>query len=147
VFFIREQCWPTFPVIKNDPRATPSYKQVLEAILKVEKDLGLLSDWSNDDVPYVQFRLNSHERPEAAVAYQKDFTNIGSLYFQQIDTREAKEGILHLQELQHIDYTQFHPFRIDPRTIDEVPIHHCSICGWEHDGEHQGKRMLSVENF
>lgn len=139
VFFIREQCHPTFPVIRDDPRATPSYRQVLEAILKVEKELGLLSRWS-DDAPSIQFRLNSHERPEAAVAYQRDYSDLGSYHFQQIDTREAAEGILHLQELQHIDRNQFHPFRIDPRTIKDVPIHPCSICGWEHDGQHlQGR--------
>jgi hypothetical protein len=107
------------------------------AILQVEAELRLASQWSdNDDVPYVQFRLNSHERPEAAVAYQRDHTEIASLYFQQINTSEAREGILHLQELQHIDRTQFHPFRVDPRTIDEVPEHHCSICGWLHNGQH-----------
>jgi hypothetical protein len=122
-------------VIKNDPRATPSYRQVHSAILEVEKELGLVSDWS-DDAPCVQFRLNSHERPEAAVAYQKDFREVASLYFQQIDTKEAAEGILHLQELQHINFNEFHPFRIDPRTLKTVPAHSCSICGWEHNGEH-----------
>ena len=136
VFFIREQCWPTFPVIKDDPRATPSYRQVFNAILEVEKELGLASEWSNEDVPHIQFRLNSHERPEGGVAYARDFTEIASLHFQQINTNEAREGILHLQELQHIDFTQFHPFRIDPKTIDNVPEHHCSICGWLHNGQH-----------
>ena len=32
VFLIREQCWPTFPVIEDDSRATPSYRQVHLAI-------------------------------------------------------------------------------------------------------------------
>jgi hypothetical protein len=76
----------------------------------------------------------SHERPEASAAYQKDYQ--ASLYFKPIDTREAKEGILHLQELLHIDHSQFHPFRIDPRTIKAQPLHNCKICGWEHSGLH-----------
>src|SRR6185503_6914865 len=80
------------------------------------------------------YRLNSHERPEAATAYLKDFGS--PLYFEQIDTAQAKEGILHLQELQHVDYDEFHPFRIDPRTLKTVPMHQCRICGWGHNGGH-----------
>jgi hypothetical protein len=138
VFFIREQCWPTFPTyprLEDDPRATPSYRQVHVAILQVEKGLGLKSRWDSD-VPCIQFRLNSHERPEAAVAYYRDHTDLESLMFDQIDTREAKEGILHLQELQHIDYDQAHPFRVDPRSVKDVPEHLCRICGWYHTGSH-----------
>ena len=41
-----------------------------------------------------------------------------------------------LQQLQHINYNEFHPFRIDPRTIKDTPIHLCPICKWEHTGKH-----------
>jgi hypothetical protein len=135
VFFLREQCWPTFPLVKDDPRAVPSYRQVHVAIVEVERQLGLSSKWTNDR-PCIQFRLNSHERPEAAVAYWKDHIGLEPLVFQQIDTKEAAEGTLHLQELQHINYNEFHPFRIDPRTIKDTPMHVCPICKWEHTGKH-----------
>lgn len=135
VFFVREMCWPTYPPISNDPRSDPSYGQLHPAILAVEKSLGIASSWKQDAMS-IQFRLMSHERPEAATAYWKDHKGHEPLSFQQIDTKEAKEGILHLQELQHIDKTMYHPFRVDPRTIDSVPSHLCRICGWHHDGEH-----------
>jgi hypothetical protein len=41
-----------------------------------------------------------------------------------------------LQEFQHIDYSQYHPFRIDPLTVPTLPLHFCKLCGWEHSGEH-----------
>lgn len=145
IFFLREQCWPTFPVVKDDSRATPSYRQTHEAILEVEKQLGLKSTWSEKEAS-IQFRLNSHERPEAAVAYRKDHKDLEALNFHQINTAEAAEGILHLQELQHVDMNQVHPFRIDPRTLEAIPRHKCSICGWAHNGRHlQGRpRALYV---
>ena len=132
-------CWPTFPVIHNDPRATPSYRQIHEEILKVEQEMGIKSDYDNNGLS-ISFRLFSHERPEGAVAYWRDHSDLKPLMFQQIDTKEAREGILHLQEFQHIDYSQFHPFRIDPRTLKDVPKHLCRICGWKHNGQHlQGR--------
>jgi hypothetical protein len=138
VFFIREACWPTFPVIANDPREFPSYGQVYKFILEVEKSLGISSQYSHDsNALNVIFRLNSHERPEGKTGYEKDFAHLGgALYFRQIDTKEARQGILHLQELQHVDKTMYHPFRIDPRTLKAVPMHFCKICGWKHNGEH-----------
>jgi hypothetical protein len=138
IFFLREMCWPTFPPVSNDPRATPSYGQLHVAILEVEKSMGILSRHDRDKLS-ILFRLFSHERPEGAVAYWRDHGELSRrepLMFDPIDTKEAKEGILHLQELQHINYSQYHPFRIDPRTLNEVPKHDCRICGWKHNGEH-----------
>lgn len=134
VFFIREACWPTFPVKRDDPREHPSYGQVYKFILEVERSLGMLSFSTHGEGLNVVYRLNSHERPEAAASYRKDFGR--PLVFRQIDTKEAKEGILHLQELQHVNYDEFHPFRIDPRTLESVPKHQCTICKWKHNGEH-----------
>lgn len=135
LFFLREQCWPTFPPIQNDPRATPSYGQVHKAILEVERELGMKAAYSRDDL-CVTIRLNSHERPEAAVAYRKDYGT--PLSFEQINTNQAREGILHLQELHHINKLEAHPFRIDPRS--DTPWHRCEVCGWEHAGSHlQGR--------
>src|SRR5262249_52621516 len=79
-----------------------------------EKQFGVLSQPSEDRM-CIRLRLMSHERSEASAAYAKDYTT--ALYFQLINTKEAKEGILHLQELLHVDPEQFHPFRIDPRTV------------------------------
>ena len=133
VFFIREMCWPTFPPIAADPRANPSYGQLHKAMIECERSMGIQSNWNSDRLS-IEFRLMSHERPEASVAYFRDYGN--PLMFQQIDTKEAKEGILHLQELQHVDYNQFHPFKVDPRTFKDVDMHLCRICGWEHRGAH-----------
>lgn len=146
VFFIREMVWPTFPPIQNDPRANPSYGQLHKAMLEYEKDAGIgglpLEKKRNDgddvaprlEAVEMRFRLVSHERPEAAAAYRKDFGK--PLHFQPIDTAEAKEGVLHLQEFLHVNFDEYHPFRIDPRTFDSIPAHDCAVCGWRHAGEH-----------
>lgn len=137
VFFFREMCWPNWPQITPDPRANPSTRQLHIAIFEYEKSLGLSKrDWSRRDDLSVDFRLFSHERPEAAIAYWQDHPDLEPLIFEQIDTAQAKEGILHLQNYLHIDYTQYHPFRLDPRTFDAVADHHCKICGWWHRGTH-----------
>jgi hypothetical protein len=136
IFFIREHCWPTFPAISNDPRASPSYGQIHPEILKIEQSLGIKSEWERNALS-IEWRLFSHERPECATAYRRDHeSSLQPLMFHQIDTKEAKEGILHLQEFQHIHYNQFHPFRIDPRTIKDVDFHLCPICKWKHKGRH-----------
>jgi hypothetical protein len=50
--------------------------------------------------------------------------------------------MLHLQELQHINLDEVHPFRIDPRTLtdpqtgERTPVEHCAVCGWKHNGKH-----------
>jgi hypothetical protein len=103
-------------------------------MLEVERSLGINSKWDKERLS-INFRLMSHERPEAANAYRMDFPE-SSLMFEGIDTAQAKEGILHLQNLQHVDQTQFHPFKVDPRTLKEVLMHRCPICGWEHNGKH-----------
>jgi hypothetical protein len=133
VFFIREMCWPTFPRISDDPRANPSYGQLYKAILEVEKSLGIKSHWDSERLS-IEWRLFSHERPEGSAAYSQDFDI--HLQFEQIDTAQAKQGTVHLQEFLHIDYSQFHPFRIDPRTIRDVDMHYCEICKWKHKGIH-----------
>lgn len=139
VFMIREMCWPSFPPKLNDERANPSYGQLHKAIVEYEESIGIgLKYRKQEESNRMQFRLVSHERPEAAAAYAKDFNE--PLMFEGIDTREAREGVLHVQEFLHIDRTQFHPFRIDPRTIARVSEHQCEICGWRHRGEHlQGR--------
>ena len=114
-------CWPCWPRINPDPRANPSYRQLHKAIIEYEQSIGLRSRWTRDELS-IEYRLFSHERPEGAAAYHQDFDI--PLSFWQIDTKKAKEGILHLQEFQHIDYTQYHPFRIDPLTVPDVPEHH-----------------------
>lgn len=131
IFFIREMCWPTFPPIQNDPRANPSYGQLHKAINEVERQLGM-TEYSEGS--RIAFRLVSHERPEAGSAYAKDFDS--PLHFRGINTTQAREGFLHLQEFHHINRDEFHPFRIDPRTLDNAALHDCSICGWRHAGEH-----------
>src|SRR5262249_40945842 len=134
LFFIREMLWPSYPPpAQNDPRANPSYGQLHTAILQTEKELGIKSEWGANGLS-IHLRLGSHERPEASAAYLKDYQ--APLYFKPIDTKEAKEGILHLQELLHIDPEQFHPFHIDPRTLKTQPMHKCRICGCEHNGLH-----------
>jgi hypothetical protein len=138
VFFLREMCWPTFPLIiplSNDPRSTPTTRQLHRAILDIERLLGIKSNHTDSTLD-IQFRLFSHERPEAANAYRLDHDDLEPLSFWPIDTKQAKQGILHLQELQHIDYMQFHPFHVDPRTVKDVPEHLCKICGWLHTGLH-----------
>ena len=132
-FFIREMCWPSWPQVHDDPRANPSYRQLHKAIIEYEESIGVRSKWTRDDAS-VEYRLFSHERPEGAAAYHQDFEI--PLSFWQIDTKKAKEGVLHLQEFQHIDYTQYHPFRIDPLTVPDIPEHLCKICGWLHNGRH-----------
>jgi hypothetical protein len=133
IFFTREMCWPTFPAVANDPRAVPSYGQLHKAMIELERSMGIASRHDNNALS-IQFRLMSHERPEASAAYYRDYGD--PLMFHQIDTKEAKEGILHLQELQHVNYGEFHPFRVDPRTLKTVAMHLCPICGWEHNGSH-----------
>lgn len=133
LFFLRETCWPTFPPVTNDSRSEPSYGQVHAAMLEIERELGVASSWKRDELS-VSIRLNSHERPEAAAAYRKDYGT--PLSFEQINTAQAREGILHLQELQHVNKNELHPFRIDPRTLESVPLHDCMVCGREHVGEH-----------
>jgi hypothetical protein len=143
VFFIREACFPCFPPIvplSNDPRHPVSYRPIHEFILKVEKSLGIKSNHDSKQLS-IEYRLNSHERPEAATAYWRDHRDLESLRFHQIDTKQAKEGILHLQEFHQIDYTQVHPFRVDPQTIAKPedrpavkPL--CLICGLKHWGQH-----------
>ncbi|HEX5735710.1 MAG TPA: hypothetical protein VF131_22980 [Blastocatellia bacterium] len=138
IFFIREMCWPTWPKINDDPRANPTPKQLYKAILEYERSIGLHSRWDRDDLS-IEYRLFSHERPEGANAYRLDFDD--PLNFWPIDTKQAKEGILHLQDFLHVDYTQYHPFRVDPRTqIPDTPeyveVHLCDICGWRHNGLH-----------
>jgi hypothetical protein len=138
IFFLREMCWPNWPRVNDDPRANPSYGQLHKAILEYEKSIGLHSRWDRDDLS-IEYRLMSHERPEASAAYHNDFDV--SLTFWQIDTAKAREGILYLQEFQHIDYSQYHPFRVDPRTQiigspEYVDVHRCDICGWRHNGRH-----------
>ena len=135
-FFLREMCWPSWPPIvprSNDPRGYPTYKQLHKAIIEYEQSIGLRSKWTRDDLS-IEYRLFSHERPEGANAYAQDFDI--PINFWQIDTKKAKEGILHLQQFQHVDYNQYHPFRIDPLTVPTVPLHLCSICGWQHTGRH-----------
>lgn len=133
VFFIREMCWPAFPPVNGDTRANPSYGQLHKAILQVERELSI-SEMA--DGARIAFRLVSHERPEAAQAYAKDFDR--PLNFRGINTSQAREGILHLQEFHHINRGEYHPFRVDPRST--VPLHDCVICGWRHTGGHlQGR--------
>ena len=139
IFFIREMCWPNWPKINDDPRANPTPKGVYKAIREYEASLGISRQWGNRDDLSVEYRLASHERPEIVYAYHRDFDE--PLNFWPIDTRLAREGILHLQDFQHIDYTQYHPFRVDPRTqIPDTPeyvdVHPCEICGGIHNGRH-----------
>ena len=126
-------CWPSWPEINDDPRANPTPKQLHKAILEYETSIGLRSKWDRDESS-IEYVLFSHERPEGAEAYRQDFDI--DLNFWPIKTSEAREGILHLQEFQHIDYTQFHPFRVDPRTFADVEKHDCKICGCRHRGRH-----------
>ena len=143
VFFIREATFPTFPPvvpITNDSRHPVSYRPIHEFILKVEQSLGVKSRHDRDRLS-IEYRLNSHERPEAATAYWRDHRDLESLIFHQIDTAQAREGRMHIQEFQRIDRSQYHPFRVDPRTIPPLdkrqtakPL--CQICGLLHWGQH-----------
>jgi hypothetical protein len=134
-FFIREMCYPSWPRINDDPRANPTYQKLSKAILEYEQTLGLRKRWGNREDLSIEYRLFSHERPEGAAAYNED-PDI-DVRFWPIDTRQAAKGIPFLQNFMSIDYTQVHPFRVDPRTVDEFPEEKlCKVCGWIHPGRH-----------
>jgi hypothetical protein len=135
LFFYREMCWPRFPKVEGDDRLGPSPLQVAKAIHKMEKR------W--DESENMIHRLASHERPEIVKAYERDLpeANVEALDFEQIDTSEAREGILHMQNFLTIIRDELHPFRIDPRTISAdtdqyVPSHACGLCRSAHVGAH-----------
>jgi hypothetical protein len=108
VFLYREMVWPTFPKKEDDERRHPSPLKLGKAINEVEMD------W--EEGPRVKWRLASHERPEIVEAYISDMKVAGMkpLKFEQIDTAEAKEGILHMQSFLTIIEDEFHPFRAFP---------------------------------
>lgn len=108
VFMYREMCWPRFPVVEDDERAHPSALQVGEKILEVEKT------W--DEGARVVRRLASHERPEIVQAYRVDMPKAGlkPLAFAQIDTRNARTGIIHQQNFLRIEPDRPHPFSFYP---------------------------------
>lgn len=144
VFFIREMVWPTFPDIEPDPRDKPTPGRVHAEIVKIEQELGI--EWRRDfgrKCLEISLRLFSHERPEGAEAFRQDHGELSEkfpLNYWSIDTRKAKEGIMHLQDFLSIDYSYYHPFRIDPRTLpkegENAPLLKCPICKWEHYGQH-----------
>lgn len=108
VFYYRERTWPRFPKRENDDRLHPS-------ALKLGKFIQELED-RTDEARRVKWRLASHERPEIVVAYDHDMREAGMkpLSFEQIDTSEAKEGILHMQSFLSIIEDELHPFRVYP---------------------------------
>jgi len=137
IFHYREMCWPRFPKVEDDDREGPSPLQVAKAIHAAE------AVWKETDSKRLQFRLASHERPEIVKAYKRDLSEAGvkPLHFQQIDTAQAREGILHVQNFLTIIKDELHPFAIDPRTADparaeHVPRHKCMLCNRAHAGNH-----------
>lgn len=135
LFFYREMCWPRFPKVDADDRLNPSPLQVAKAIHKVEER------WEEGGDSMLH-RLASHERPEIVKAYERDLpeANVESLLFEQIDTSEAREGILLMQNFLTIIKDESHPFRIDPRTVNKTSFHACRICNSSHKGNHlQGR--------
>jgi len=108
LFFYREMCWPRFPAVEADDRVGPSAVQVGKAIQDVEQR------WSEGD--RVLLRRASHERPEIIRGYAVDLPETGRdpLYFQSVDTSQAREGILHMQNILKIDESLAHPFRRYP---------------------------------
>jgi hypothetical protein len=108
VFMYREMCWPRFPEVEGDDRRHPSALQVGEEILNVERA------WNEG--ARVQWRLASHERPEIVQAYRVDMPKAGlkALIFAQINTGQARDGILHMQNFLFIEPDKPHPFRLYP---------------------------------
>jgi hypothetical protein len=108
VFFYREMCFPRFPAVDDDTRIHPSAIKVGEAIHEVEKE------WN--EASRMQWRLASHERPEIVEAYLTDMPKAGlkPLYFDGIDTANARSGILHMQNFLQIEPDQLHPFSVYP---------------------------------
>jgi hypothetical protein len=134
LFFYREMCWPRFPKVDGDDRVGPSPLQVAKAIHRAE------TPW--EEKKNMLHRMASHERPEIVRAYERDLSeaNVEPLEFEQINTSEAREGILHMQNFLTIIKDEAHPFRIDPRTLETVPSHLCRICKRTHAGFHlQGR--------
>lgn len=137
IFHYREMCWPRFPKVEDDDREGPSPLQVAKAIHAAE------AIWKETDSKRLQFRLASHERPEIVKAYKRDLSEAGvkPLHFQQINTAQAREGILHVQNFLTIIKDELHPFAIDPRTVDperaeHVARHKCMVCNGVHSGSH-----------
>lgn len=108
VFFYREMCWPRFPAVENDDRSGPSAIRVGIAIQNIERA------W--DEEARVAWRLASHERPEIVKGYETDMPLAGreSLMFNGINTAQAREGIVHMQNFLTIDPDIPHPFNVWP---------------------------------
>lgn len=108
VFFYREMVWPSFPRIEADPRDKPSAVKVGRAIYEAEKKWG--------ENARMAFRLASHERPEIQVAYAQDLplNKLPAMFFEPVNTSEAREGILRMQNLLTIIGDEEHPFRRYP---------------------------------
>lgn len=118
-FFYREMCWPRFPAVEQDERKGPSAVKVGKAIIEAEKEFR--ESWERPRTKHtdpveletrVTFRLASHERPEIQEAYRADLSP--PLMFESIDTAEAREGILRMQDFLTIIEDEPHPFRRYP---------------------------------